>query len=40
MSRSLTDIVPGFQVASFWWALGFALVLWLVNSFLHAFERH
>ncbi|MFA6433199.1 MAG: phage holin family protein [Elusimicrobiales bacterium] len=32
-------LVPGFQVASFWWALAFALVLWLVNSFLHSLER-
>ncbi len=32
-------LVPGFQVLSFWWALAFALVLWLVNSFLHGFER-
>lgn len=32
-------LVPGFQVASFWWALAFALVLWLVNAFLHSFER-
>ena len=29
-------IVPGFKVASFWWALGFALVLAVVNSALHA----
>jgi len=32
-------LVPGFRVASFWWALAFALVLWIVNSFLHGFER-
>lgn len=32
-------LVPGFRVANFWWALAFALVLWLVNSFLHSFER-
>ena len=33
----LTDaLVPGFKVASFWWALGFALVLALVNSALHS----
>ncbi len=29
-------VVPGFKVASFWWALGFALVLAVVNSALHA----
>jgi len=32
-------LVPGFHVANFWWALAFAPVLWLVNSFLHSFER-
>lgn len=30
------SIVPGFKVASFWWALGFAFVLAVVNSALHA----
>jgi len=29
-------VVPGFKVASFWWALGFAFVLALVNDVLHA----
>lgn len=28
-------LVPGFQVASFWWALAFALVLWVINGFFH-----
>jgi putative membrane protein len=28
-------IVPGFKVASFWWALGFAFVLALVNGAFH-----
>jgi putative membrane protein len=32
-------IVPGFRVASFWWALGFALVLALINSAFHALAR-
>ena len=32
-------LVPGFKVASFWWALGFALVLALVNSALHSLAR-
>lgn len=29
-------LVPGFHVASFWWALGFAFILAVINSFLHA----
>lgn len=28
-------IVPGFRVASFWWALGFGVVMGIVNSALH-----
>ncbi len=32
-------MVPGFKVASFWWALGFAFVLALVNSAFHALTR-
>lgn len=32
-------IVPGFRVARFWWALGFAFVLALVNSAFHAVAR-
>lgn len=32
-------IVPGFRVASFWWALGFAFVLALINSAFHAVTR-
>lgn len=32
-------IVPGFQVAGWWWALGFALVLAIVNSALHTLMR-
>ena len=28
-------LVPGFQVASFWWALVFAFVLSLINAFFH-----
>ena len=27
-------LVPGFHVANFWWALAFALVLAMINSFL------
>lgn len=32
-------MVPGFKVASFWWALGFAFVLAVVNSAFHALTR-
>ena len=32
-------LVPGFHVASFPWALAFALVLSLLNSVLHGLER-
>jgi putative membrane protein len=32
-------IVPGFAVAGFWWALLFAIVLWIVNSVLHSLEN-
>ncbi len=31
-----TKIVPGFTVDSFWWALGFSIVLSLVSSFLNS----
>jgi putative membrane protein len=31
-------LVPGFHVASFWWALAFALTLSLINSLLHGLE--
>ncbi len=30
-------IVPGFSVKNFWWALAFALVLSVINSFLSLF---
>lgn len=29
-------LVPGFRVASFWWSLGFAVVLAAINSAFHA----
>lgn len=32
-------IVPGFTVESFWWALGFSLVLSLVQGVLSSFDR-
>lgn len=35
---AVSAIVPGFHVDGFWWALVFALVLAIINSFLHAFE--
>ena len=28
-------LVPGFQVASFWWALAFALLLSVINAIFH-----
>ncbi|OGS36122.1 MAG: hypothetical protein A2506_11585 [Elusimicrobia bacterium RIFOXYD12_FULL_66_9] len=31
----VASMVPGFHVASFWWALGFAFVLAIVNSTIH-----
>jgi putative membrane protein len=34
-----TALVPGFHVASFWWALAFALTLSVINSFLQSLER-
>lgn len=30
----VSAIVPGFQVDGFWWAVGFALVLAIMNGFL------
>ena len=35
----VANMVPGFKVASFWWALGFAFVLALVNSVMHQLTR-
>jgi len=32
-------MIPGFKVANFWWALGFAFVLALVNTAFHSFTR-
>ena len=31
-------LVPGFQVASFWWALVFALLLSLINAVFHGVQ--
>ncbi|MCX5792425.1 MAG: phage holin family protein [Elusimicrobia bacterium] len=38
MVKLVSWLVPGFQVASFWWALVFALVLWIVSAFLSIFK--
>jgi putative membrane protein len=32
-------IVPGFDVDSFWWALGFSIVLAILNSFIESFSN-
>ena len=32
-------LVPGFAVASFWWALGFAFVLAFINTLFHALTK-
>ena len=32
-------LVSGFQVASFWWALAFALLLSAINAVFHGFPR-
>jgi putative membrane protein len=29
-------LVPGFHVASFWWAMGFGFVLWFINTIFMA----
>lgn len=39
MIMLVAKIVPGFTVANFWWALGFSLVLSLVNSFLQSLSQ-
>ncbi len=33
------ELVPGFTVRGFWWALGFSLLLSVVESFLNALDR-
>ena len=33
------NLVPGFTVDGFWWALGFSLVLSVINFFLHSLKR-
>lgn len=39
MVMLVAAMVPGFKVASFWWALGFAFVLAFVNSAFHALAK-
>jgi len=34
-----SSIVPGFAVASFWWALAFGIVLAIVSAVLESFEK-
>ncbi|HBA59500.1 MAG TPA: hypothetical protein DCZ92_01495 [Elusimicrobia bacterium] len=31
-------LVPGFHIASFWWALAFALLLSAISAFFHGFD--
>ncbi|HAH32888.1 MAG TPA: hypothetical protein DCL44_11310 [Elusimicrobia bacterium] len=38
MVQLVSWLVPGFHVASFWWAMIFALVLWIINAFLSGFS--
>lgn len=35
----VAHIVPGFTVDGFWWAMAFAIVLWIINSFLFSIGR-
>lgn len=35
----VAQIVPGFHVSGFWWALIFSLVLSIVSSFLHSLSK-
>lgn len=35
----VSNLVPGFTVDSFWWALIFGIVLSLTNTFLHNFSK-
>ena len=32
-------IVPGFEVRSFWWALGFSIILSIVQGFLQGLDK-
>ena len=35
----VAHIVPGFTVNGFWWAMAFAVVLWIINTFLHSLGK-
>lgn len=37
LTMLVTYIVPGFEIRNFWWAILFALVLSICNSFLSSF---
>jgi hypothetical protein len=37
--RILSGVVPGFKAVSFWLALGFVMVLWIIKSFLSRLQR-
>ncbi len=34
----VSAIVPGFTVDSFWWAIAFAIVLFIINSFIRSWK--
>ena len=34
-----SKIVPGFYVSGFWWALGFSLIVTIINSILSSFTK-
>jgi len=34
------EIVPGFRVDSFWWALGFSLIVSIVNSVINSSNKN
>lgn len=35
----VSAVVPGFHIDGFWWALAFAIVLFIINSILHMWEK-
>jgi putative membrane protein len=34
-----SNLVPGFKVDGFWWALGFSIILSLITAILESFNR-
>lgn len=36
----VSSLTPGFEVASFWWALGFSLVVSVISSFLGSLDKN